>query len=1690
MTIVAIVIFTSLILLSLVDISFAGFYDNNDFGLEGDEAEVNLVIHVVPHSHVDAGWLEPAETTLESAASVILSKVLEQLDNAPDRRFVWAETMLFRKWYAGLGQGDKMRLRKLVASGRFEFVGGGVVEHDEALNTWDAVVDQMTDGHEWLEQHLGVRPTVAWQADSAGHSDATPALLSQMGFEALFLGRVHFRVRQQFSNQKHLEFIWRGKDLGGARDRGTEAWKPGDVFTHIMYNGFAAPEGYDFESGKGVRQVTNPKRRAERLVDELRKWAASYRTHHLFVPFGDTTRFIEADKQYTNMEKLMVFINRNIPDVQIRFSTPTEYLRSVRETAAVTALEFPQYVGDFFPYADHKDSYWSGLFSSRMKFKENVRDISALAHTAEIFFALARARATALGDAPRIKSIINGQVEAEAQQAPLDWDTKLFQDLGRLREVSTWMTHHHAITGASRAQVIQDFMSNMRQAQQSGISVLEASLAQLLTKRSADFKATGPRVRPVLTDVPFNLEEDLRAIAEETGAASAVQHPIIVYNPDPVERVEIVHIYVGADWRMLRHVHVVDHNGVPVRAQLHHLLATVIKNSRNVGGMMGRPGGRMPGGRGGVGMGAGAGAGMGAGGMGMGAGGMGVGAGQRNRGGGPGMGRANNQRFDFNDPYMQNNNNYNDPYGAGGNAGIGMQGGRGGVGAGMPGGFASGASAASGGGMGFGAARGAAMGGGAPGGFGDPAGMPRGNRMRGGGGVAGMQQQPGMGMNNNFGGAGGDYYAAAGFDNRGAAGMNGRRRLNVVMPDGPLDGGRSLDAQGAGGPADQSRIFLSFAVRVPPLGVATFFCFTSSPRDRMKNSQLGSASTPVTKLYNLANGKILANRPSAPRMNGGGVPGMGQGVPGGFGAGAGVGFGAAQPYGIDPYGIDMGRQQAFQQQQQGQGQGQRMRGGGAGGATGAAQGGVAADAGTGSKSNKAASGVTEDGFQIMNELANAERTLSIENELVQVHVNTATGMLQSVLDKRTKRNTLLNQRFLQYPGSRSGTYLFRPEPVRAVDFGSSITVGLTKGPMFEQLQVIGDNGLGQTIRVYKSLEGTDEDPGAAAGGAGAAQDGELTGAVYDLLASVEINVVVGFEYGVDTVMRLETSMDTDGIFYTDNELGDLVKRTTHREAPLASNIFPAVSTIALRDNQATAVTRMGQVLALVGKIPFAASSPFADSGTGTIEVMLHRNHEEDDGRGLEEPLTDMSTTHFACALLVGTPNELLERIPHVQRRVQRPLRQFYAREHPDLAKVLSRENWASRFVTYASFVVDSLPREVDMQTLRARTAAGDQVLLRFRNLAASTRTTIDLAHGFLEPTFQIQGLQEAALAGGATLHARFGAPFRGSSFASLASHASFEYMMQPRVGLADAGGALGTTGDPGMDLGSNAQLVLQPGEIRTILLTLSVLEDDKRPSSMYTGTQGSGASSSTRSNFGNAGGMSGGSSTGPSTGTKPGAGMSQGGMRGSQKQQPKASQTQSGGADSLGSSSSSNGGTVSGSGSGGLSRETEEQKARLEEIALEHRSNIEAMQRRVKMYKSNIDQLLADIKKFDDQGKASLRDATVGDLKTQEASLEQAHTSLQSSKQELKDVLEQIQTLDSSYQIDTGFMFEDEIRIRTAEATVHGAVAGAAAMLLFLVAGNWVFAGGLRLARSYVPISVRFQEKGPTEVDPEMAKLN
>jgi len=102
-------------------------------------------------------------------------------------------------WWSEQGEENKEKMRRLVESGQLEIVTGGWVMNDEANAHYWAIVQQLTEGHEWLLKHLGVKPKHGWAIDPFGHSATSAYLLKQSKMEGSIIQRVHYSVKKRLA---------------------------------------------------------------------------------------------------------------------------------------------------------------------------------------------------------------------------------------------------------------------------------------------------------------------------------------------------------------------------------------------------------------------------------------------------------------------------------------------------------------------------------------------------------------------------------------------------------------------------------------------------------------------------------------------------------------------------------------------------------------------------------------------------------------------------------------------------------------------------------------------------------------------------------------------------------------------------------------------------------------------------------------------------------------------------------------------------------------------------------------------------------------------------------------------------------------------------------------------------------------------------------------------------------------------------------------------------------------------------------------------------------------------------------------------------------------------------------------------------------------------------------------------------
>eukprot|EP00656_Telonema_subtile_P001628 TRINITY_DN10710_c0_g1_i3.p1 TRINITY_DN10710_c0_g1~~TRINITY_DN10710_c0_g1_i3.p1 ORF type:complete len:952 (-),score=172.96 TRINITY_DN10710_c0_g1_i3:18-2873(-) len=167
------------------------------------------------------------------------------------------------------------------------------------------------------------------------------------------------------------------------------------------------------------------------------------------------------------MDRLMREVNNRAEALGIRmqYSTLSRYFKSV-SVAAKGGLTFPRYTGDFFPYADNADSFWTGYYTSRPTLKGVARMAESSIRAAESLMVFARAYT----DASDLK-IGNGGFGA------------LFRQLQVARRGANLAQHHDGLTGTSKAPVVTDYMSKLDNAIRVADSVSVAMQTLLLSNR-------------------------------------------------------------------------------------------------------------------------------------------------------------------------------------------------------------------------------------------------------------------------------------------------------------------------------------------------------------------------------------------------------------------------------------------------------------------------------------------------------------------------------------------------------------------------------------------------------------------------------------------------------------------------------------------------------------------------------------------------------------------------------------------------------------------------------------------------------------------------------------------------------------------------------------------------------------------------------------------------------------------------------------------------------------------------------------------------------------------------------------------------------------------------------------------------------------------------------------------------------
>lgn len=221
-------------------------------------------------------------------------------------------------------------------------------------------------------------PLTAWQIDPFGHSREQADLFNEMGFDALFFGRLDYREKSQRLKNLTAEMLWETSD---------EPKQDKHLLTGVLFNNYSPPDGFCWDllcndaplMDNPALEDYNMDERAQSFIDYAREqhqyYSSSNNSSNILITMGMDFHYQAAHSWYKNLDKLISYINTHFGEkeaIHLLYSTPSCYVQ-----ARGSDLDnVPVKKDDFFPYASDPHAYWTGYFSSRPTSKYFIRETS------------------------------------------------------------------------------------------------------------------------------------------------------------------------------------------------------------------------------------------------------------------------------------------------------------------------------------------------------------------------------------------------------------------------------------------------------------------------------------------------------------------------------------------------------------------------------------------------------------------------------------------------------------------------------------------------------------------------------------------------------------------------------------------------------------------------------------------------------------------------------------------------------------------------------------------------------------------------------------------------------------------------------------------------------------------------------------------------------------------------------------------------------------------------------------------------------------------------------------------------------------------------------------------------------------------------------------------------------------------
>ena len=163
------------------------------------------VFHLIPNAHLDPVWLWDWREGLTEGL-ITCGTILDLMDEYPDITFTRGEAAIYEHIEKTDAETFK-RICGMIEQGRWEIVGGTMVQPDTNMPGTETLCRQFDLGQEYFMSRFGKRPKTAWAADSFGHSAGLPEIFAASGVRNYAFTRPDNKIMPMRKNV----FWWRGR---------------------------------------------------------------------------------------------------------------------------------------------------------------------------------------------------------------------------------------------------------------------------------------------------------------------------------------------------------------------------------------------------------------------------------------------------------------------------------------------------------------------------------------------------------------------------------------------------------------------------------------------------------------------------------------------------------------------------------------------------------------------------------------------------------------------------------------------------------------------------------------------------------------------------------------------------------------------------------------------------------------------------------------------------------------------------------------------------------------------------------------------------------------------------------------------------------------------------------------------------------------------------------------------------------------------------------------------------------------------------------------------------------------------------------------------------------------------------------------------------------------------------------------